>query len=238
MSVSQWSSTNNLTTKSNYIPNSEEAILTANNGAAYTYFAKAVAISDDGLRVAVSRTDNSGGVYIFAKVSGSWTLETKINNPETNSQFGYALTMDSTGTRLAVGAPNGDYSGYSDSGWIIIYKRTGVQWTAEATLVMTSPWYSDRLGDSLAFDQNATRCIAGSSGATYASATNTGKVVIFLRTGTSWATEAILTASDYHGGDRFGYSVDTDLTATRIIVGAHVADRSGLADTGAAYIFS
>lgn len=238
MSESLWSSTNSLTTKSNYIPNAEEAILTANNSAQYTYFGRSVAISDDGLRIVIGRSDDAGGAYIFFKSSGSWTLETKIATPQANSMFGQTVAIDSTGTRVAVGAPNGDYGGYTDTGFILIYTRTGTTWNIEVTLIMTSPWYSDRLGDSIAFDLNATRCIAGASGAVVGGGTNTGKVAIFTRTGTTWSTEQILNAPDYAFGDRFGISVDCDDTATRIIIGAHVGDRSGAQDTGKAYIYA
>lgn len=78
MSTSQWSSANNLTTKSSYIPNSEEAILTASDKAISDIFGNSVAISGDGTRVVIgapyktiSSTSRCGKVYIFVRNGNS-----------------------------------------------------------------------------------------------------------------------------------------------------------------------
>ena len=80
MSESQWSAANSLTTKASYIPNSEEATLSASDKAANDLFGCAISISSDGSRVAVgSMYGDSGGIanagkaYIFSRSGTTWT---------------------------------------------------------------------------------------------------------------------------------------------------------------------
>lgn len=73
MGYSNWSATSSLATKANYLPTTEEAILTASDKAANDYFGWSVAISSDGSRVAIGayRADPSGitdagKAYVFS----------------------------------------------------------------------------------------------------------------------------------------------------------------------------
>jgi len=63
---------------------------------------------------------------------------------------------------------------------------------------------------------------------------DSGSAYIFKRSGTSWAEEAKLTASDGAAIDQFGWSVS--ISGEYAIVGAHLDDDNG-ADSGSAYIF-
>ncbi len=69
------------------------------------------------------------------------------------------------------------------------------------------------------------------SGNTAAISTGAQSVYIFIRSGTGWTTQSILTGSDVVTGDRFGYSVD--ISGNTLVVGAPGKD----ADNGAAYVF-
>jgi len=64
---------------------------------------------------------------------------------------------------------------------------------------------------------------------------DSGSAYIFKRSGTSWAEEAKLTASDGVSGDEFGYSVS--ISGDYAIVGAFRDDDNGLS-SGSAYIFN
>lgn len=73
MSTSQWSTTSSLSTKSNYIPNNEEGILSANDKASNDYFGYSVSMSSDNTRVSVgayavdlSGYIQTGAAYIFS----------------------------------------------------------------------------------------------------------------------------------------------------------------------------
>ena len=74
MSESQWSSTNSLTTKSNYIPSAEQAILTASDKTAGNNFGWSVAISGDGSRVVIGSIYAAVGAYTQAGVAYIYTF--------------------------------------------------------------------------------------------------------------------------------------------------------------------
>jgi len=65
--------------------------------------------------------------------------------------------------------------------------------------------------------------------------TNSGSAYIFKRSGTSWAEEAKLTASDGDDADYFGSSVS--ISGDYAIVGAYWDDDNGT-NSGSAYIFN
>ena len=68
-----------------------------------------------------------------------------------------------------------------------------------------------------------------------ASLSSAGKAYVFLRSGTTWTEEAILTASDKTASDQFGASVSTNSAGDRILVGAQGADPNG---SGKAYLIT
>lgn len=150
------------------------------------------------------------------------------------AQFGYSVAIDSTGTRVVVGANQTEPTGVSNSGGCYIFIRNGSTWTQEAVLVPSGVLTSSFYGNAVAIDSTGTRVVLTSSNI---AATNKGSVCIFLRTGTTWAQEAIFTASDTAAGDYFGSAVSMTSDGSRIIVGAHSAS-NGSISCGAAYIFS
>src|SRR6185503_6317675 len=62
-----------------------------------------------------------------------------------------------------------------------------------------------------------------------------GAVYVFVRSGTTWAMQQKLLASDGAAGDSFGTTVS--LSGDTLVVGAPVADTAGGVDAGAGYVF-
>ena len=303
--VSDWSNAFVFTTKTVYYPNVEQAKLVASDRIASDYFGTAVAISDDGLRVAIGAygqdggVSNSGAAYIFRKEGTSWIQEARLqatsrvsgdqlgwsialdanasrvvvgaplanNNSLSdngaayvfrrtdttwiqealivapaatrtgNARFGQSVDIDSTGTRIIVGATQADQSGASNCGMAYIFTRSGTTWGHESTLIASDRAGNDNAGNDVAIDSTGTRACFGSHNDDNGSPTNTGSVYVFLRSGTTWSQEAKLLASDRLSGDCLGYAVDMDSTGTRIVAGAYNDDDSGLTNSGAVYIF-
>jgi hypothetical protein len=65
--------------------------------------------------------------------------------------------------------------------------------------------------------------------------TDAGAAVVLVRTAGVWSVQATLTATDSRKQDRFGGAVA--LSGDLIVVGAPLADVSGIKDAGAAYVF-
>jgi hypothetical protein len=247
MGYSNWSATNTLTTKANYLPTTEEAILTASDKAANDYFGYSVAISSDGSRCIVGAYNadpdgitDAGKAYIFTRSGTTWTQEAILtaSDKAANDQFGYSAAISSDGSRCIVGAYYADPSGVANAGKAYIFARSGTTWTQEAMLSASDKTTSDGFGRSVAISSDGSRCTVGTDGADPSGLTNAGKAYIFARSGTTWTQEAILSASDKAANDGFGRSVAISSDGSRCTVGADGADPSGITDAGKAYIFT
>ena len=131
---------------------------------------------------------------------------------------------------------NGDYSDYSPT-TIITTKAVYIPSTEQAKISASDKATTDYFGSSVGIDNDATRVAIGARNASVGGTSTCGVVYIFLRTGSSWALEAKLNATDKVSGDMFGSSVAMATDGTRIVVGAYGSDVT-TTDTGAAYIFS
>lgn len=167
MSTSQWSSTNNLTTKSNYIPNSEEAMLSASDKAAEDYFGSTIAIDDTGTRVIVgaygadtNSLNYAGKAYIFVRSGSSWTQEAilKANTPAITEYFGFNVAITGSGDRVAIGAYGANGS-IASSGALYIFNRSGTTWTFETKIIASQGFTG--IGTSVDITSDGSRIASG-----------------------------------------------------------------------------
>ncbi len=209
----------------------------------------------------------SGAVYVFTRTGGVWTQQAylKASNTEASDFFGSSLAL--SGDTLVVSAPSEDSNATgvggneadnsaSNSGAVYVFTRTGGVWTQQAYLKASNTEASDFFGHRVALsgdtlvvsalneDSNATG-VGGNQADN--SASNSGAIYVFTRTGGVWTQQAYLKASNAEAGDFFGGTValsgDTlvvgasneDSNATGI--GGNQADNSA-ADSGAVYVFT
>ena len=152
----------------------QEAKLTANDKAASNFLGRAVAISDNGDRVAAaapgnnSGNTNQGAVYVWRKESTNWIFEQKLSAPDgvTNDYFGdlQSIALDSTASKLVVGVRNSDPSGVSNAGAVYIYSRTTNTWTQEAKITAPTPGASFLFGQSVSISADGLTLVVGSVG--------------------------------------------------------------------------
>ena len=106
----------------------EQAKLTAGDGAEYDYFGYSVAISGDYAIVGAYGDDDggesSGSAYIFKREGDTWTEQAKLTAGDASSEdyFGYSVAI--SGDYAIVGA-YGDDDGGESSGSAYIFKREG-----------------------------------------------------------------------------------------------------------------
>jgi hypothetical protein len=201
------------------------------------------AISGDGTRIVVGSANinggggvDSGGAYVFTRSNGTWVQEQKITPPDSEAYayFGKCVAIDSTGTRVCIGAYGDDGTGGTDfnCGAAYVYVRSGSSWSLEQKILADTPLSGGLLGVSCSFDSTASRLCVGAQN----EATNTGACYVFSRSGSTWSQEQRLTASDPATYSEFGSAVDMDDQGSRIIVGAQAHD-SPYSSTGAIYVF-
>ncbi|NNE68049.1 MAG: hypothetical protein HKN33_15915 [Pyrinomonadaceae bacterium] len=190
-----------------------------------------IAIDNDTIAIGAPGDDaNRGSVYVYRKVGNSWVEEAKLiaeDDTEVNDMFGNSVSL--SGDTLIVGTPESTVSG-NPVGAAYIFTRTGSEWIDTARLVANDATVSDRFGFAVSIDGDVAAIGAiGDAGFT-------GSVYIFRRSGSNWAEEDKLTASDAASSSRFGETVAID--NGYVVVGASRASNANGSEAGAAYVFS
>jgi hypothetical protein len=188
----------------------------------------------------------------------------KASNTQSNDQFGWSVAM--AGDTLAVGTifessnavgVDGDQTDNTagNSGAVYVFRRTGANWAQEAYLKASNPDLNDQFGGSIALSGDTLAVGAEYEGGnatgvngdqTDNSASRSGAVYVFRRSGSTWAQEAYLKASNTDADDQFGASVA--LSGDSLAVGAFFEDSNATgvngdqagntaSDSGAAYVF-
>ncbi|MFO7593319.1 MAG: hyalin, partial [Pseudomonadota bacterium] len=229
----------------------------ASNPSGGDRFGSSVAFSDDGNTLAVGARD-AEAVYIFTRSGVIWSQQAyiKASNTGAGDWFGEILALSSDGNTLAVGAPNedsdaigingaqGDTSVAEQSGAVYLFTRSAGTWSQQAYIKASNTGFFDFFGDALALsgdgntlavgaseeDSNATG-IDGEQGDT--SATSSGAVYVFTRSGVTWSQQAYVKASNTGSGDKFGSGVAISDDGNTLAVGARGEDSNATGIDGA-----
>lgn len=214
----------------------------------------------------------SGAVYIFVRTGTTWSQQAyiKASNAESSDYFGDSITLSDDGNTLVVSAfredsnatgVNGDQTDNSatDSSAVYVFVRTGSTWSQQAYIKASNTDSEDYFGDSLALSGDGNTLSIGASfedsnaigingDQTDNSASNSGAVYVFTRTGSTWTQQAYIKASNSGTNDAFGFIVDVSYDGNTLAVGAYneSSDASGInvnqnsntvPGSGAVYIF-
>jgi nucleoside-specific outer membrane channel protein Tsx len=203
---------------------SEQAKLTASDGAGYDRFGGSVAISGSSVVVgAVGNDFYTGAAYVFERAGMTWPERAKLTASDGAGFERFGESVAITGSRVVVGA-----SGHPDAGaaYVFVRSETGT-WSEQAKLTASDGVVGDRFGSSVAIV--GPTAVAGAPGRK----TSTGAAYVFVRSGTTWPQQARLTASD--GARRDGLGSSVAISGSRVIVGAPSVSRTP--STGAAYLY-
>jgi hypothetical protein len=154
---------------------------------------------------------------------------------QTNDNFGTAVAV--SGDYVIVGAMNEDDGGFSNSGAVYIFHRTGPDaWDTGIKLKSPAPHSSELFGCSVSISGDY--AVVGARG-NNSLGISSGAAYIFNRTGpNTWDAGTKISASDAQTGDLFGFSVS--INGDYVVVGATSEDGgtgNPYVDAGAAYIF-
>jgi len=174
--------------------------------------------------------------------SASPTQSTLVaSNGSNGDQFGHSVSINSDATYAIVGAPRYESTAtYSnDYGSIYIYSRSGSTWTQQYLAGGTE--IQEYIGHSVSISGDGSYAIAGAYAEDYISGAggvwNSGRINIWVRSGSSWSSQAFIRAGDIGADNYFGVSVDINNDGSYAIAGATGVDTGGT-DAGAAYIFT
>jgi hypothetical protein len=183
--------------------------------------------------------------HVSAAFSNNYQSVQKLlsSDLEANDRFGYAVAMNSDGTKFIVGAfvKDDDVGNIADAGAAYIYTYNGSSWD-EQKLMSPDIEASARFGWSVSMNSDGTKVIVGAS-FNDEGATSTGAAYIFTYSGGSWDAGTKIVALDKEQEDYFGYSVAMSGDGNKVIVGAYLEDddlndQNSRSNAGSAYIYT
>ncbi len=203
----------------------EQQKLTSSEPVSPEWFGTSVSLFEDTALIgAVGHWTTNGAAYVFTRSGTTWTFQQKLtaSDGQEDDNFGYAVALyDNT---ALIGAYGDDDNG-DQSGSAYVFTRAGTTWTQQQKLLPSDGEQGDSFGWFVSLDGNTALISA------YWSENGKGSAYMFTRTGTTWAEQQKLTASDGVRPDWFGWSFS--LFGDTALVSAYNKD-SG---TGAVYVF-
>ena len=142
-----------------------------------------------------------------------------------NSKFGLASSMNSDGTRMAVGVPG--------SNLVKVYDWDGSTWNQIGSDLTFSSLAATEFGSDLEMN-NAGNVVIVGDGSAYG---NRGAVAIYEWNGSSWTQRGGDIISPYNGNGYFGRSVSISDDGSIIAVGCHNENMHGYYYSGRVYIY-
>jgi hypothetical protein len=223
-----------------------------------------------------NRANGSGAAYVFTRTGTTWAQQAYIkpSNGEPQDSFGVDVALSADGATLLVGSLDEDCAAKGvnppgcDNDWkedlsmgaAYIFVRSGTTWTQQAFLKASNTGPNDWFGSRVALSGDGNVAVIGASledsGAKGIngkqedeSASESGAVYLFTRTGTTWRQIAYIKGSNTEAFDEFGSSVAIDRAGTLLAITARGEDSgakgiggnqndNSVDEAGAAYIFS
>jgi hypothetical protein len=217
---------------------SQQAAVTAPDGAAGDQFGNAVSLSGDTLAVGVRYDDvasisNQGSVRVFVRSSTVWAQQAIVlaSDGATTDNFGESVSL--SGDTLAVGAPSDDVGANLDQGSARVFVRSGSAWAQQAAFTASDGATNDLFGSSVSLSGDT--LAVGAPIGTVGASVDAGSVHVFVRSGTAWAQQAILAASGGALLDYFGAAVS--LSGDTLAVGVPYDDVGANLNQGSARVF-
>lgn len=217
---------------------SEEAKLTASDGAMDDEFGGSVALIGD-VAVIGARSDQglgpyTGSAYVFRYDigTGTWIEEAKLTAADGASYDYFGCSVDISGDTVVIGAKGSNDN--TGSAYVFRHDTGAGSWTEEAKLTASDGNTSDKFGSAVSLDGD--QALVGAPDQDLNDPDAGSAYVFNYDSGTgTWIEEAKLTASDSGPDHAFGFAVN--LTEGTAVIGAYGDDHQGLY-SGSAYAFS
>lgn len=216
----------------------QQAKLSAADGAVSDLFGYSVAISGDTVLVGARYDDvtgnmNQGSAYVFVRNGTMWTQEAQLvaNDGSASDEFGWSVSLSAD--TAVVGAHYDDVAANADQGSAYVFVRNGTAWTQQAQLVASDGAASDYFGHSVSVSGDTV--VAGAHFHDIGANTEQGAAYVFVRNGAMWTQQAQLLANGGETSDAFGMSVA--VLGDTAVVGAWYDDVGANMNQGSGYVF-
>ena len=212
---------------------SQQAKLTAIDGAASGRFGTSVSLWGESLAVGAYYEDNgagSGSTYVFTRSNGVWSQQAKLTATDSAASDYFGRSVSLSDNSLAIGAYGDDDNG-SASGSAYLFIRSNGVWSQQGKVTAADGAEGDQFGYSVSLSGDSLGVGA------YGDDDNgesSGSAYLFTRNNGVWSQQAKLTADDGAAIDQFGISIS--LSGDSLAVAANGDDDNGNA-SGSAYVF-
>ncbi len=224
---------------------SETVSLKASNPDFNDAFGKSVALSGDGITLAVgapsedsnttgiNSTPNnsgssSGAVYIFKYANSTWSQQAYIKTAAAGSTYlGGAISISDDGNVVAAGVREQ----FCSVTTVYVFNRINDDWFQQGIPLASNGWCGDGYGWELDLDGSGT-LLAVSAVGEYSGSVNingeeedesapgAGAVYYFKFSGSSWSQYTYIKATNTDADDKFGYAVSLSDDGNSLAVGA------------------
>jgi hypothetical protein len=202
-----------------------------------------VAISGDGLVIAVGDPDYDGGVgrvhvYEYDEVVSDWRIRgDSINGLSSLGEFGYSVSLSTNGNIVACGAPRGGTASFSIAGSVRILKWDSInsEWVVLGDELKSPESITARFGNAISIsgDETLPRIAIGSTDSKVDNKLRSGRVSVFEYNNGPKVWGKI--GEDMIGtpieGQKFGYAVSISGDGNHVAVGAP------LSNNGQTYVY-
>jgi hypothetical protein len=160
-------------------------------------------------------------------IDPTWTQQAVLVASDGMAEEYIGTSVSVSGNTAVIGENMYEYS--NKPGGAYVFVQSGGAWTQQAKLTLSSGATNTSFGTSVAVsgDTALVGALNGNS--------ERGAVYVFVRSGTTWAQQAELTASDGATEDSFGGSVSVD--GDTAVIGAPDKTVNSHADQGTVYVF-
>jgi len=197
----------------------QQAKLTASDGAEGDSFGRYLALSGDGA-VALIGADNrtvggnasQGQAYLFAFNGISWIQHQTLTASDgaANDHFGEGVAISSDSGTVLVAAPRKAIGANAHQGAVYALTFSGSSWVHQQLLTASNGVAYDSFGMSVSLSGDGKTILVDSIGQTSISGP---EAYLFQWNGASWTEQQILTGSDGAAGDQVssaGFSISSD----------------------------
>ncbi|MFZ0545284.1 MAG: FG-GAP repeat protein [Candidatus Promineifilaceae bacterium] len=190
---------------------SQQAKLTADDGAQGDRLGRSVAVEGDTALIGAPMADingngNQGAAYVFIRDNDSWSQQSKLTdwtNGEGGDRFGRSVALD--GDTALVGAIYSElWFGNPDRGAVYAYERSELAWLSKGDVAAQDGEEDDQFGYAVAVDGDT--ALIGAPDVEIDGVVKQGVAYIFERSMDNWVQTAKLADMDSTEW-RFGFSV-------------------------------
>lgn len=214
----------------------QQAKLTASDGAASDSFGISVSLAEDTVLVGAHFADigvnpNQGAGYVFTRTGTTWTQQAKLTASDglANDQFANSVAISGDTAVLGAFAYN---TGRNGSAYVL--ERTGMTWAQQAKLTAPDGAASDEFGYNVSVYGDT--AIVSARHDDVGAHANQGSAWLFSRVGTTWiGPDSKISPSDGSSNDQAGHVVA--ISGNTMVISSYLDDVGANVDQGSARVY-